>query len=605
MRVIPPHISCGLSRAKRVFLFAGCFCAFALPVIIRGGPQPEAGQYSLEILSVLYGEKEFQVKPESGPVPSASGRAENGLIRRYAVLGLPKEGRHLEIRFGATDSDPGSFAPRIQYKLEGVDADWRDSERGFMHMVPKFLDANRIPVSRTFYRVTGDSPGWGGALERSVLSENAWEAEVPPRSAWLNLWIDTGGQDENAGVWLVDELRVLEIAPSGEETRLLLHEDFERGTGLDKAQGDFEIWVRDGGALEGAQVHQGPPAEGEHALLIVDEDPVDYVAWRLKNPNVLPVTPGTRLRFEWREVYSIGRGRGGEAGYSDLPYGHYQFQLRVVDAHGYPTGQKLILPLVVSPPLYMNVWFRAAVFAGLLVIVLGVERLVARARMRERVQELERKEAVEQERARIARDIHDDLGTVLSRISMASETASLGVVPGSSQQRLLDEIGDASRDLTTKMQQIVWAQDPVHDSLDHTASFFASFASELLNRAGIACRLDIPIDLPSLILEAEQRHQLFLVYKESLNNIIKHSAATEVRISLHFDDSMILLVISDNGCGFDPEGTASSNGHGLNNMQARMERIGGVFEVHTSPGTGSRIVVSLPVAPPPQPRKRK
>jgi signal transduction histidine kinase len=113
----------------------------------------------------------------------------------------------------------------------------------------------------------------------------------------------------------------------------------------------------------------------------------------------------------------------------------------------------------------MNVWFRAAVFAGVLVIILGVERLVARARMRERVQELERKEAVEQERARIARDIHDDLGTVLSRIFMASESASLGVEPGSSQQRLLDEIGDASRNLTSKMQQIVWAQERIARSM--------------------------------------------------------------------------------------------------------------------------------------------
>jgi hypothetical protein len=350
MRVITNLQSCGLFRAKRIFLLAGYLCAFAVPGISRGGPRPEAGGYSLEVLSVRYGEKEFQVKPESGPVPSASGRGEGGLIRRHAVLGLPKEGRHLEIRFGATGSDPADFAPRIQFKLEGVDADWRDSDRAYMQIVPKFLDANRIPVSRTFFRVTGDSPGWGGSLDRSVLSENALEAEVPPRSAWLNLWMDTGGQDENAGVWLVEELRVIELSPSGEETNRLLYEDFEGGTGLDKAQGDFEIWVRDGGALEGAQVHQGRPAEGEHAMLIVDDSPVDYVAWRMKNPNVLPVTPGTRLRFEWREVYSIGRGRGGEAGYSDLPYGHYQFQIRVVNAEGRPTGQKIILPLVVAPP---------------------------------------------------------------------------------------------------------------------------------------------------------------------------------------------------------------------------------------------------------------
>lgn len=590
-----------LPRAKRCFqkrrllVLALAGCALLRPDESFAQSATEtSGLAVVEILSLRYGDKDYKSQLESGADSVAPMDGDSVRLHRYKALGLPEQRGQLSISFG-TKSSTGKFAVRLQYKLEGHDSDWRDLDKGSMHLVLKFLDSNRIPISRTEIRLNGDSVGWNDRLDVSELSTRVEEAIVPPRASFVSIWIDSGGHDENAGVWLVDDLRISDVSGGTGAGPLLLEENFENGTDLAQAQGDFDIWVRDGGAIEGAMVHRGNPSKGEHALLLVDSNPLDYSAWRLKDRNLLPVSPGQKLRLEWKEVYSLGWGRGGEAVYSDLPSGHYQFRVREVDAYGRPKGEEAVLPIVVAPPFYANLWFRAAAGATFLVLILGVERLFSRARNRRRLEDLQRKQALEEERARIARDIHDDLGTVLSRISMASESVALEAESGSSQQKRLKEICEASRDLTRTMEQIVWAQNPVHDSIDNTASFFASFATELLGAAGVACRLDIPIDLPPHALEADKRHELFLVFKEALNNIIKHSGATVVRISLRLKEARLVLVVEDNGCGFDATAArGASRGNGLHNMRNRIRKVGGEVSIVSSSGKGTRIEFSVP-----------
>jgi signal transduction histidine kinase len=459
--------------------------------------------------------------------------------------------------------------------------------------VLKFLDANRVPVSREEFRVSGASVGWAGTLENSTLAQRTAQAMVPPRAKWVDVWIDSGGHDETSGVWLVDDLLIRQTTAGG-DSLVLLDENFEDGQGLDRPQGDPTRWVRDGGALDDALVWSGPPARGRHGLLIRDSNPRDYAAWRLKTRNLLPVAAGSTLDLSWQEVFSIGAGRNGDVSYSDLPGGQYQFRVREVDALGVPTGEQAVLPLIIAPPFYANLWFRMALLVSLLAIALGMERVIARRRMQRKLEKLRRNQAVQQERARIARDIHDDLGTVLSRISMVSEAAASEAEPGSEQEQRLNEICETSRQLTRTMEEIVWAQDPRHDSLDNMVSYICSFASDLLGVARIACRLDIPIELPVIPLEAEQRHELFLVFKEALNNIIKHSGASEVRVSLRIEPDSIRLVVEDNGRGFDATTLPEDKGNGLNNMRNRLQRLGGKVEVHSEPSKGTRVEILQP-----------
>jgi signal transduction histidine kinase len=548
---------------------------------------------SFEFRPISHGGRVFKPRLEQpGPGTQAPPAGDEVRIHRYNAISLVEKGGPLDISFWPPD-DASRFAARLQFKLEGYDAEWRDLTHGSVHLVLKFLDANRVPVSREEFRISGASVGWAGTLEKSTLGHRAARAIVPPRAKWVDVWIDSGGHDETSGVWLVDDLLIRQTGAGGDSLPLL-EENFEDGQGLERQQGDPTKWVRDGGALDDAQVWSGPPAKGGHALLIRDSNPRDYAAWRLKTRNLLPVLAGSALDLSWQEVFSIGAGRNGDVSYRDVPGGQYQFRVREVDALGMPTGEQAVLPLIIAPPFHANLWFRMALLVSLLAIALGLERVVARRRMQRKLEKLKRNQVVQQERARIARDIHDDLGTVLSRISMISEAAASEAEPGSSQERRLNEICETSRQLTRTMEEIVWAQDPKHDSLDNMVSYICSFASDLLGVARIACRLDIPIELPGIPLEAEQRHELFLVFKEALNNIIKHSEATEVRISLRIEQDSIRLVVEDNGRGFDAAALPDDRGNGLPNMRNRLQRLGGSVEIHSEPGKGTRVEIIQP-----------
>lgn len=564
----------------------------ALPAVaVAQTSSPDALPF-IEYRTLEYGRENHKPTPQTDAGPAGQLTRDAARVHRYEPVSLPDKGWPLRISFdfpeGAT-----RWAVRLRYKLEGYDAEWRDLDHYYMHVVLKFLDDRKSPVSREEFRTMGSSIGWSGEVTTSRMATRHEQAVVPPRASWMSVWIDSGGHDETTGIWLVDNFTILETTGENAPASLLFREDFESGRDLGQPQGIFSRWVRDGGDLGGAQVWRGN--QESHGLCILDGNPRDYSAWRLNDQNLLKVVPGQLLRLKWDEAFSIGSGRGGEANYPSLPSGHYQLRVQEVDALGVPTGNEAILPLIVAPPYYANIWFKAALVTMLLALGLIVERLMARARNRRKLELLERRQAVQQERARIARDIHDDLGTVLSRIAMVSESAAIEAQSGSRQQERLREICSASRQLTRTMEEIVWAQDPQRDCLDNMVDYFCSFATNLLAGSRVACRLDVPVDLPSLPVEAQKRHELFLVFKESLNNVIKHAGASEVRISLKWENHSLRLTVKDDGRGFNVPGAPASKGNGLNNMRSRLQRVGGRVELQSQPGEGTQIEIILPV----------
>ena len=236
-------------------------------------------------------------------------------------------------------------------------------------------------------------------------------------------------------------------------------------------------------------------------------------------------------------------------------------------------------------------------------------RTATRRRLRERMEKLERQRALERERARIARDIHDDLGASLTRIILLSQSGHAESEDPRQAPTDLDQIYLIARELTRAMDEIVWAVSPQHDTLDSLVTYLGKFAQDFLSVEGIRCRLEVPIELPSMPLTAEVRHNLFLALKEALHNVLKHAAATEVRISLVLAKDGFSLLIDDNGKGFNPAQTPSapfspppnttlriSSGNGLANMKRRLEEIGGVFEIKSSPGEGTQVRFVVKVA---------
>jgi signal transduction histidine kinase len=209
-------------------------------------------------------------------------------------------------------------------------------------------------------------------------------------------------------------------------------------------------------------------------------------------------------------------------------------------------------------------------------------------------QRVEHQRAMEQERARIAQDLHDELGSDITEISMLVTVAGSASVVGNGPGGHLQEIGDRARRMVTALDEIVWAMNPKHDSLMSLVSYSCLYADRLLKLANIACQLKGAVDLPDRAVSSVHRHEFFLAFKEALTNVIHHSGATEVRLGVRLIGNRLRLSIADNGHGL-ATGAAGRGGDGLVNMRARLEKMGGRFAIASQPGRGTTVRFYMPL----------
>lgn len=299
------------------------------------------------------------------------------------------------------------------------------------------------------------------------------------------------------------------------------------------------------------------------------------------------------LENDWNEA-----GNRRVAPYGYLPPGTYHFRVTACNNDGVWNTEGATLAFTVLPHIWQTTWFQLASLLASAGGVAGLAWSISRQRVRRKLEQMERQRAIERERSRIARDIHDDLGASLTRITLLSQSVRSELTQSSQAVEEVDQIYGTARELTRAMDEIVWAVNPKHDSLDSLVSYIGRFAQSYLSGFGLRCRLDAPLQLPAIGITSEVRHNIFLACKEALHNIVKHSGATEVRILLELRDTGFDLVIVDNGCGFDlakaktrtdPDALRPSPGNGLANMARRLEQIGGQSEWQTAPGEGTRV----------------
>jgi signal transduction histidine kinase len=216
--------------------------------------------------------------------------------------------------------------------------------------------------------------------------------------------------------------------------------------------------------------------------------------------------------------------------------------------------------------------------------------------MQRQLELLEQRHAIEKERGRIAKDIHDDLGSSLTRIMMLGERAEEGLEKRDGVGVQLGKIVTTARHTVQALDEIVWAVNPENDSLEGLVQYIGHYADELFEDSPIRCRLELPAELGACNLTAEVRHDLFLAVKEAFNNILKHSKASQVHVKVTTQTNALEILIEDNGCGFDSE-AASSNGkgNGLRNMRKRIETIHGQLNLTSTSGRGTTIKVTAPV----------
>lgn len=578
---------------KRALLLSAVFAGLHLPATEAEGaiaPVLHRGKDALPRIQITLDGQAVALARD----PNVPAEGEDDVVT-YGGLRLAQRQSPLELTI---DSLAGQRMPavRIQTRMDGLEKEWRDHE-SMMWLVLRYLDENNQAVSSASFTRRGESPGWNGVPQQSRFHVRTDEAVVPDMARRMQLLLVSGGTPRTTGFWAVRRLRVARLehvgASESEEGQTLFRLERLTGIHLESPQGNPEGWTRDGTSLRTAKLYQhAEGSEGvESMLALIDVDPTNTGGWLQLMREAVPVAPGQRLRIETEELYSIGRGGEISVEYRSLPVGNYVFQARVCDELGRPTGASLRIPVEVTPPFYATLWFR--IFAVVLLVgaMLAAMRQWTRRNIARELERLERRRAVEEERTRLARDIHDEMGARLTQISLLAGRAQRTVHEGDEAYELVRQINGAAKELATALDEIVWAANPVHDTLDGLANYLSQYAGSVLSSAGIRCRLEIPPLLPSRPMSSGTRHRLMMAAKEALNNAIKHAEATEVHLALALEGDAFRLTVADNGKGFDA--ASVMRGNGLENLRRRLAEAGGSCEIDARPGSGTRVTLSL------------
>ncbi len=305
-----------------------------------------------------------------------------------------------------------------------------------------------------------------------------------------------------------------------------------------------------------------------------------------------------RYRLEPLDAGWVEAGGRRTAFYNYVPPGQYQFRVIAGNSGGTWNEDGASLLLIVLPHFWQTWWFLGLASLGLLASVGGAVRIVEKRKHQRRLKLLEQERALEHERARIAQDLHDDLGSSLTRISLLGDLARSEKDNPSQVEAHAQKISQTAGQSVRALEEIVWALRPGSDSLQSLVEYIAHVANELFEGDSARCRLDLPQDLPARSLPPEVRHNIFLVVKEALTNALKHAYAREVRVQAKASAGTLTIVVQDDGRGFDAQALAPTPGkrHGLGNMRRRAEDMGGTLEVTSAPGSGTtvRLTVSFP-----------
>ncbi len=279
-------------------------------------------------------------------------------------------------------------------------------------------------------------------------------------------------------------------------------------------------------------------------------------------------------------------GNKGIAVFNSLEPGQYQFHYKAATAGGVMSEEKTCT-LIIHPPFWKTWWFRLTALLALGFLFYSIVRYISQRNLKEKVLTLEKEQAIEKERNRISRDMHDELGSGLTKIAILTEV--IKTQQQSNEQ--IEKISTTARELVDNLDEMVWALNPQNDSLDKLAAYIAEYANQFMEGTGIDCMIELPDDIAPLHIGEEKRRNIFMVVKEFLNNTVKHSNAKKIAVQLQQQGNAFSFVLKDDGKGFDAAQTGS-NGNGLKNMQQRIADAGG-HAVITSSANGTTLSISF------------
>lgn len=282
------------------------------------------------------------------------------------------------------------------------------------------------------------------------------------------------------------------------------------------------------------------------------------------------------------------------AEYSSLDPGTYIFQVQAKKANS-GWSKPVFIKFEIIAPFYGTLWFRLIIANTLVFILYMLLRNMVSAKFRKRLAVYERERALEQERNRISRDMHDDLGADLTNIVILSKIARQTIKPKVEERDAIDRIEHAANDVINKMNEIIWALNPSNDTLSNLIAYLHRYLKENLENAQIEFEVTIPSRIPNVHLKAGYRRNIFLVVKESVHNAVKHAAAGMIKTDILLPDKKTLkIIITDNGSGFNVSERTGS-GNGLLNMKKRMHEINGVYTIESTIGKGTTVILEVPL----------
>ena len=489
-------------------------------------------------------------------------------------------------------------AARLRYKLEGYDARWIDRPI-MMRLLLHFSDEKREIVGQKEFFMQGETPGWCGNVETSEYVSRREQVVVPDRATSVKLAFLSHGGSEGVGLIGIDAVRVTlertgEAQPRVFDLRI-------KGPDVAQPNGSPVNWMREGSSLNIARLGIRSLPSPHPVLVLDDEDNLNYGNWSLdlRTEQNVTLMPGDRLTVAWQTAHSLGGSGLGLAEYSSLKPGVYTFRVAGFRANGEATGMECALPIIIAPALYRRGEFWLVLLA--LVVAGGalIAWAVAVARVHRRVAAMEHEQALERERARIARDLHDEMGAGLSAIAMQSDwiRRECGGTASPETRNRIETVCQSSVELVRTVDEIVWAVNPSNDTVERFVNYLTQYAEQYLDAADLRFRFDIPRELPAALLAGSMRHNLFLAVKEALRNAVKHAKAELIWLRVNVETGQLTIIVEDNGKGFDPAGMATDGTHnGVGNMRRRMEEVAGRFEVWSQPGKGARVTFEVPLA---------
>ena len=287
-------------------------------------------------------------------------------------------------------------------------------------------------------------------------------------------------------------------------------------------------------------------------------------------------------------------GTRGEVQYANLSPGKYTLLLKATTANETAANQTEKLVFEIHPPFWKTGWFITLMALAISSLFFAGVRYISQRNLKEKLLRLEKKQAVEKERNRISQDMHDDLGSGLTKIAILSEVVKKQMQEPEKAREQLENISRSSRELVDNLQDIIWVLNPRNDTLENLGAYIREYALKFFEPFETQLQFHYPDQVPTTRLSEETRRNIFLVIKETCNNIARHAWCNTVTIAMRQEPGAIVFSITDDGKGFDTD-RVRQFGNGILNMKNRMEQIGGTYAISSAPGKGTTTQIRIPV----------